>query len=243
MKHAHISIKLSGVGKTYSIHHEKPTLVEKFIHGNRNEHFSALKNIDLTIYKGDKVALIGPNGSGKTTLLKIITGITTPTTGRVTTYGKIVSLIDLEAGFHPDLTGYQNILINGKLIGMEKKEICKKMKQIIQFADIKQFIDAPLYTYSEGMKLRLGFSVAIHANPDILLLDEAIHVGDVSFQIKIRKSIHKMVSKHKTIIITSHYEKPIRQYCTRIVYMEHGSIITNGSSRAISSYFKPKLVV
>jgi lipopolysaccharide transport system ATP-binding protein len=238
MNNNRIAIKLDRIGKVYSIHHEKPTLVERFIHNKRDEHFSALNDVNVTVYKGEKIALVGPNGSGKTTLLKIIAGITTPSTGSVTVCGKIVSLIDLEAGFHPDLSGYQNIFINGELIGMKKKEITRSIKRIIQFADIRQFVDAPLYTYSRGMKLRLGFSIAIHSNPDILLLDEAIHVGDVSFQNKINMVLHAMAAKQKTIIITSHYENPLRQFCNRFLYIEHGSLIEMGSKKLSSLYFQ-----
>src|SRR3990167_10056105 len=154
-------ITLTEVTKSYTIHHEKPTLVEHLING-RNESFNALEDINLEIKKGEKIGIIGPNGSGKTTLLKIIAGITSPTMGIVKTSGMIVSLIDLEAGFHPDLTGEQNIVLNGMLLGMTRAEIAKKHQAIVRFAGIGQFIDAPLYTYSSGMMLRLGFAVAVH---------------------------------------------------------------------------------
>ncbi len=161
-----IAIKLSRVTKQYFIHHEKPTLMEKLF-TRTNEKFTALKNINLSIYEGERVGFYGPNGCGKSTLLKIITGITTPTLGKVETKGKIVSLIDLEAGFHPDLTGIQNIYMNGMLLGMSKDEITEQLKDIVNFADIHQFIDVPLFTYSQGMKIRLGFSVALHVKPKI----------------------------------------------------------------------------
>ena len=146
MNNSDIAIQLTNVSKKYEIHHEKPTLVEKFVKGP-NETFWALRDINLTIKKGERVGIIGPNGSGKTTLLKIIAGITSHTTGTVETLGKIVSLIDLTAGFHADLSGYQNIFLNGMLLGLSKKEINKSIPAIIEFADIKQFIDAPLFTF------------------------------------------------------------------------------------------------
>ena len=197
-----IAIKLTGVSKLYTIHHEKPTLVEKMVKG-REERFLALNDVSLTIKKGEKIGIIGPNGSGKTTLLKIIAGITTPTSGMIETHGKIVSLIDLEAGFHPDLTGEQNIYLNGMLLGMSKKEIRKMFNAIIRFADIGKFIDAPLFMYSSGMKLRLGFAVAVHANPDILILDEGFSVGDKKFQEKCNEKIDQLFRIKKTITESS----------------------------------------
>lgn len=219
-----IAIELQDVSKSYEIHHEKPTLVEKFVKG-RNETFWALKHINLTIRKGEKVGIVGHNGSGKTTLLKIIAGIATPTSGIVKTYGRVVSLIDLEAGFNVDLTGYQNIYINGLLLGMRKKEIEEKIHSIIAFADIKQFIDAPLFTYSQGMKLRLGFSVAVHTNPDILLLDENMAVGDESFREKSLKKIEESFQKGKTILMVSQWREYIKKHCERVLEMREGRIM------------------
>lgn len=227
-----IAIQLTRISKQYSIHHEKPTLVEKFVNAP-NETFWALKNIDLTIKKGEKVGIIGPNGSGKTTLLKIIAGITAPTSGVVTTNGNIVSLIDLEAGFHPDLTGEQNIYLNGMILGMKRHEIDKNFDAIIQFADIKQFIDTPLFTYSEGMKLRLGFAVAVHANPDILILDEGLTVGDHDFQKKSQAKIQDFFRQGKTIVIASHWLDFLKKNCQRFIIMERGRIKNDGRTTYI----------
>jgi ABC-type polysaccharide/polyol phosphate transport system ATPase subunit len=221
------AVQLINVSKKYEIHHEKPTLVEKFvkIHSRGDgETFWALKHINLTINEGQRVGIIGPNGSGKTTLLKIIAGITTPTTGSVYSRGKVVSLIDLEAGFHPDLIGIQNIYLNGMLLGMNKKEIDARIGDIIAFADIRQFIDAPLFTYSEGMKLRLGFAIAIHANPNILILDENIAVGDANFQKKTLHYIRSLRHKHITLIICSHWIEFVKKHCNTIYTVKSGSI-------------------
>lgn len=230
-----VAIKLENVSKKYTIHHEKPTLVERLTRG-KDEEFWALKDVNLTIRKRERVGIIGPNGSGKTTLLKIIAGITTPTSGTVETHGKIVSLIDLEAGFHPDLTGEQNIYLNGMFLGMNKCDITNKLDRIIRFADIKQFIDAPLYTYSDGMKLRLGFSIAIHANPDILMLDEGLSVGDVDFQIKSWKIIQEFFRKKKTVLIASHMLEYIQKTCQRVIIMEKGTIAEDGNRNLIEKY-------
>lgn len=224
MKHAHsntIAVQLTDVTKTYTIHHEKPTLVEKFIKG-KDETFIALNKINLTIMKGESIGIIGANGSGKTTLLKIIAGITSPTNGLIFTSGKIVSIIDLEAGFHPDLTGFQNIYISSLLLGMKKIEITNCIHKIIAFADINQFIDAPLYTYSNGMKLRLGFSIATMVKPDILIMDENIHTGDANFQKKIAHFLHKRKINNNTLVVVSHDMDIIKKYCKKIYQLHHG---------------------
>jgi ABC-type polysaccharide/polyol phosphate transport system ATPase subunit len=230
-----IAIQLTDISKKYEIHHEKPTLVEKFVKGH-NETFWALRHIDLTVTRGEKVGIIGANGSGKTTLLKIIAGITAPSQGLVETHGKIVSLIDLEAGFHEDLSGEQNIHLNGMLLGMTKKEIDQKLSSIIRFADIKQFIDVPLYTYSQGMKLRLGFAVAIHANPDILILDEGLGAGDLDFQKKAQHAINALFKKNKTILFVTQQLHLLRGTCRRIILFDKGEKIADGGLSIIDKY-------
>ncbi len=231
-----LTIELENVTKVYTIHHQKPTLAEQIIRRRRDEQFTALKNISLQIYAGDKVGIIGSNGSGKTTLLKIITGITAPTSGRLYTKGKIVSLIDLEAGFHPDLSGEENIYLNGLIIGMNRDEIQKNIKKIIAFADIGSFIDAPLYTYSAGMKLRLGFAIAVYADPDILILDENISVGDENFREKSSAKIEEFFKKKKTIIIVSHWIEYLKEHCNKIIFIKQGKIISVGKVEVIDSY-------
>lgn len=238
MKHTNrIAIRLTDVSKEYTIHHEKPTLVEKFVKGI-NEQFLALDTISLTIHKGEKAGIIGPNGSGKTTLLKVIAGIATPTHGTVEVYGKIVSLIDLEAGFHPDLSGEQNIFLNGMLLGMSKRDIAKRLDAIIRFADIGQFIDAPLFTYSEGMKLRVGFAIAVHANPDILILDEGLSVGDREFQKKSQAKIQEFFRKGKTVLVVTHWLGFVRSSCNRVLVMGKGRVVADGPISLVDHYEK-----
>jgi len=231
------AIVLTGISKKYEIHHDKPTLVEQFVKG-KNETYWALNNISLTIQRGERVGIIGENGSGKTTLLKIIAGITTPTTGSIRRNGKIVSLIDLEAGFHPDLTGYQNVFLNGMIIGLSKGEIETKLQQIIDFADLKQFIDAPLFTYSSGMSLRLGFSIAIHAQPDILLLDEGLAVGDAYFQKKAQNRLNDLFRHGKTVIVVSHILNVIERTCDRIILLNRGTVMDDGGKPVIRRYLR-----
>jgi ABC-type polysaccharide/polyol phosphate transport system ATPase subunit len=216
-KKSEISVQVVDVTKRYQIHHEKPTFAEQIIRNKKTEIYTALNSINLTIYKGESIGIIGPNGAGKTTLLKIIAGITTPNEGKVITKGKVVSLIDIGAGFHPELTGEENIFLNGMVLGMSRAEIKEKFTSIVDFADIRQFIDTPLYTYSLGMRLRLGFSIAIHTNPDILLLDEGIVVGDADFQKKISLYLKKFFRTDKTAIIVSHWHEFLEKNCSRIV--------------------------
>ena len=231
-----VAIKLTSVTKKYIVRHEKPTLMESILNG-KSEQFYALKNINLTINKGERIGIIGANGSGKTTLLKLITGIATPTKGKVETNGKIVSLIDLEAGFHPNLTGIQNIYLNGTILGMSKKQLDGKIDEIIKFADIGKFIDAQLFTYSEGMKLRLGFAVAVNANPEILILDENMSVGDQEFRMRSYEKIRDMFKDRKTIVTASHELAFIKVNCNRVIWLERGKIkIDRKPEKALPQY-------
>ncbi len=236
MKKNNLAIQLIGVSKKYTVHHEKPTLVHNFF--KKNQEFWALKKVNLKIEKGEKIGIIGDNGSGKTTLLKIINGITSPTVGKVKTYGKVVSLIDLEAGFHPDLTGEENIFLNGMLLGMDKKEIQSNFKNIIRFAAIGDFIDARLHTYSQGMKLRLGFTIAAHSNPDILILDEMLSVGDQDFQKKSSAKIQEFFKQGKTIVIVSHWLDFIRKSCDRAVLLDQGKLVLDNKPSVVIRKYK-----
>ena len=234
-------IKLTDVSKRYTVRHEKPTLVEQVFKRNQTRKFLALTNINLNINKGEKIGLVGSNGSGKTTLLKIINGITKPTLGTVETHGKVVSLIDLTAGFHPELSGEENIYLNAMLLAMKKESVRKKFKAIVRFADIGSFIDAPLYTYSEGMKLRLGFSIAVYSNPDILVLDEVMSVGDQNFRNKSFAKIKKFYNEGKTIILTSHWENYISENCNRVIWIDKGKIVMDGKTKAVLERYSKKV--
>lgn len=235
-KTAGIALTLTDIGKKYEIHHERPTLVEKFVNG-KNKTFWALRHVNLTVQKGERVGIIGVNGSGKTTLLKIITGITVPTIGHMQAKGKIVSLIDLREGFQPDLSGIDNIFLNGMLLGMRKDELTRKLSSIIRYADIGDFIDVPVRTYSLGMQLRLGFAVAIHANPDIMVFDEGIDVGDNKFKSKIKRDSQK-IFRGKTLIMVSHNMYSIADFCDRIIVLNQGRIVNEGGLEMIVYHHK-----
>ncbi len=231
-----VVISAEKVSKVYTLRHNKPTFFETVMSKRTVEQFKALDAISFSITQGERVAIIGSNGSGKTTLLKLVAGITQPTSGKMRIRGRVASLIDLEAGFHPDLSGEENIFLNGMLVGMSKAEIREKLPQIVAFADIGQFIDAPLYTYSSGMKLRLGFAVAIHSDPEILLLDEGFAVGDGFFRDRVNKKILEFKKKKKTLIMVSHWIEELKRNCTKVIWLEKGKVKAQGGKKIFDSY-------
>lgn len=233
-----VVIRLNQVSKQYELLHEKPTLVENILNRHHSEKFWALKNITFEVSSGDRLGIIGPNGSGKTTLLEIISGITTPTSGELDVSGKVISLIDLEAGFHPDLTGEENLYLNGLLLGMNKKAIREKRQKILDFAGIGSFIDTPIYTYSSGMKLRLGFSIALHAEPDILILDETMSVGDKDFRNQAEKRIRSLIKEKITVIMVSHDIYQIKGICNKAMILNQGTILKRGTATLFDAYSK-----
>lgn len=235
-----LSIKLSRISKKYILHHDKPTLAENILFRRTREKFWALKDINLKVSKGERVGIVGPNGSGKTTLLKIIAGITSPSAGEVITRGKLVSLIEIDSGFHPELSGEENIFLNSLLVGMSKKEVKERFNRIVSFADIGSFIDAPFYTYSRGMKLRLGFSIVVHTSPQIVLLDENMTVGDKEFSEKSQQKIREFIRKGKTLIIVSHWTDFLKEYCNKIVWLDKGRVRKMGGLSLINEYTKSK---
>jgi lipopolysaccharide transport system ATP-binding protein len=188
----------------------------------RKEEFWAIDDVSFEVKKGETLGIIGPNGSGKTTLLKMLNGIFWPDKGKITMEGEVGSLIEMGAGFHPLLTGRENIYINAAILGMNKKEVDEKFEDIIKFADIGDFIDAPVKFYSSGMFVRLGFAVAVHCEPDILLVDEVLAVGDRNFQIKCFQKINEIKRKGAAIILVSHSDSSIREQTQTALYLNHG---------------------
>jgi len=231
-------ISAKNILKVYTLRHEKPTLIESLFYRSRNEKYNALEMINFSVFQGDRVGIIGKNGSGKTTLLKLLAGITKQKSGSLYVKGKVVSLISLEAGFHPDLSGEENIVLQGLVIGMSLKEIKQKKKAIIKFAEIGKFIDAPIYTYSSGMKLRLGFSIAIFANPEILLLDENFAVGDQKFREKIYDKFEELKKKKVTIIMVSHWLEELQKSCNKFLWLDKGKMIAYGGESVVKKYKK-----
>jgi len=232
------AVKISNVSKKYLLRSDLGPYHSQSHKAKSNKFFSAIKRIDLNIKKGSKVGLIGPNGSGKTTLLKIISGITTPTSGTVETNGKVAALINLEAGFYSELSGEENILLNGLLMGLTKNEVKADKAKIIKFADIGKFIKAPFYTYSSGMKFRLAFAIALSSRSDILVLDEIFVAGDIEFQEKAITTI-KAIQKEKkvTTIVCSHTPMYILEFSDTFYQINQGKL-TSISKRTIISNLK-----
>lgn len=222
-----LAIKVTNVTKKFKLFYDKPTtLKERLVfwnHKKADEHI-VLNNINLDINKGETVALIGVNGSGKSTLLKLMTKIIYPNKGKIETYGKLTSLLELGAGFHPDFTGRENIYFNASIFGLTKKEIDSRIDKIIEFSELGEFIDSPVRTYSSGMYMRLAFSVAINVDADILLIDEILAVGDQHFQDKCFDLLQQLKKEGKTIVIVSHSLGAVRQICDRGVWIEQGLI-------------------
>jgi lipopolysaccharide transport system ATP-binding protein len=189
----------------------------------------ALDNISFTIKDKDVVGIIGKNGAGKSTTLGLIAGVLAPTSGEVVVRGKVAPLLELGAGFHMDLTGRENIILNGILLGMTKKEILSKLDKIIEFSELKEFIDQPIRIYSSGMLSRLGFSVAVYTNPDILLIDEVLSVGDFKFQKKSKDKIYEFKKMGKTIIFVSHDIEVVKELCNKVIVINNKKVIFEGN--------------
>ena len=206
------------------------TLKEKLMFWNRSDKETriVLKNINLDIKKGETVALVGVNGSGKSTLLKLMTKIIYPTKGTVKTSGKLTSLLELGAGFHPDLSGRENIYFNASIFGLSKKDIDERLDEIIEFSELADFIDNPVRTYSSGMYMRLAFSVAINVDADILLIDEILAVGDQHFQDKCFSKLEELRDSDKTIVIVTHNLNSVRKLCNRAIWINNGEVKMDG---------------
>lgn len=237
-----IAIDVNHVTKTFKLYSDKPqTLKERLVRGwkNKTEERTVLKDINLEINKGETVALIGVNGSGKSTLLKLMTKIIYPNKGTLKTYGKLTSLLELGAGFHPDFTGRENIYFNAAIFGLTKKEIDDRLQSIIEFSELGDFIDSPVRTYSSGMYMRLAFSVAINVDAEILLIDEILAVGDQHFQDKCFAKLEELAKSKMTIVIVSHSLDSIKKLCNRAIWINEGRVAMDGNcSDVIDEYLK-----
>jgi len=246
-------IDVSGLSKKYRIDHygknrqntiwdvlrnavRKPS---GFLTGNRAEHevFWALKDIDFQVNQGDVLGIIGRNGSGKSTLLKILSQIVQPTTGTIKMHGKVASLLEVGTGFHPELTGRENIYFNGSILGMSRREINSKLADIIEFSEIEKFLDTPVKFYSSGMYVRLAFAVAAHLEPDILIVDEVLAVGDAAFQKKSLGKMKDVAKEGRTVLFVSHSMQSVSQLCSKGIYLKSGEIKFQGEiDDAIAHY-------
>jgi len=242
MKNKNNAIEVLNMTKNFKIYSDKPsTLKERLVFWNRNnkEIRTVLKGINLDIKKGETVALIGTNGSGKSTLLKLMTKIIYPSSGTVTTEGKLTSLLELGAGFHPDFTGRENIYFNASIFGLTRDEIEVRIDDIIEFSELQEYIDTPVRTYSSGMYMRLAFSVAINVDAEILLIDEILAVGDQHFQDKCFDKLIELRDSDKTIVIVSHALESLRNLCTRAIWIYEGEVKMDGKpDEVIAEYLK-----
>lgn len=235
-------IKVDNIYKNFKVYYDRgSTLKEKILFKNRNRHdvHEVLKGVSLSIKKGEVVGLIGENGSGKSTLLKLMTKIIYPDKGEIKIKGKVSSLLELGAGFHPDMTGRENIYTNASIFGLTKKEIDARLEQIIDFSELGEFIDNPVRTYSSGMYMRLAFSVAINVDADILLIDEILAVGDTNFQQKCFERLRELKQQGITIVIVTHDTGTVEKFCSSAVWLEDGNIKSQGKTNSvIDDYLK-----
>jgi len=229
-------IKVENVSKNFKLYFDKGyTLKEKLIFWKRNRYEvrEVLNDVSFTINKGDSVGLIGRNGCGKSTMLKMLTKIYYPNKGKITINGRVSSLIELGAGFHPDMSGRENIYINASVYGLTKEEIDKRIDKIIEFSELKTYIDNPIRTYSSGMYMRLAFAVAINVDADILLVDEILAVGDANFQAKCFKKLKELQSQGITIVLVTHSMDSIQKFCNKCIWIEKGKIIESGDTDTV----------
>ncbi len=237
-----IAIEVKHVSKDFKLFYDKAnTLKEKLLFWNRskNDVLHILKDINLEIYRGETVGLVGVNGSGKSTLLKLMTKIIYPNKGTIKTYGKLTSLLELGAGFHPDFSGRENIYFNASIFGLTKKEIDDRLDKIIKFSELEEFIDNPVRTYSSGMYMRLAFAVAINVDADILLIDEILAVGDHHFQEKCYKRLDELKEEGKTIVIVTHNMNVVKTFCTRAIWLEEGHVVMDTDPKdVVDEYMK-----
>lgn len=235
------SIVVKDVYKKFKIYHDKSyTLKEKLLFWKRNEYKVRwiLRGISFEIKKGEAIGIIGKNGCGKSTLLKLLSRIMYPTKGKIEMNGKVASLIELGAGFHPDMSGRENIYINASIFGLTKQEIDNKLGDIIEFSELQDFIDDPIRTYSSGMYMRLAFSVAINVKADILLIDEILAVGDITFQEKCLNKLKEIKHNKTTIVIVSHSLEQIEEICDKSIWIKDGLIEGIGKPKIIHEKYK-----
>jgi lipopolysaccharide transport system ATP-binding protein len=255
-------IEVKNIGKRYNITHQQGgyialrdvianTLTHPFrflkhraksaLGINTREEFWALRGVSFNVHKGEVIGIVGSNGAGKSTLLKILTGITPPTEGEITMSGKVVSLLEVGTGFHPELTGRENIFLNGAILGMSKKEIARKFEKIVTFAGIEKFLDTPVKRYSSGMYVRLAFSVAAHLEPDILIVDEVLAVGDAEFQAKCLGKMEEVTrDEGRTIIFVSHNMEAIERLCKKTILLKNGKIQVFGETADVIAQYLDK---
>ena len=237
-----VSMKFNlGIDKGYSIKLLFISLFNKK-YRRKKEYFSALNNISFDIKPGEVIGLIGSNGAGKSTLLKVVSGVMKPTTGKVIVNGAISPMIELGAGFDQELTARENIYLNGAVLGYSKKIINEKFNEIVEFSELKDFLDVPVKNFSSGMTAKLAFSIATVVNPEILIVDEILSVGDIKFQEKSKNKMMEMINGGTTVLYVSHSLESIMELCNRVIWLDHGEIVKIGDAKKIcKEYYKKQM--
>ncbi|MEJ5293952.1 MAG: ABC transporter ATP-binding protein [Fimbriimonadales bacterium] len=235
-KGAEIVIRAQNLTKEFLLSHQPYSSLKGLLLAflpKRMEHIVALKEVSFTIHQGETVGVIGRNGSGKSTLLGIIARVYRPTSGSITVNGRVAPLLELGAGFHPDLTGLENIYFNGVILGLTRRQVAERLPEIIAFAELEDYIDAPIRTYSSGMLMRLGFAIAAHVDADILLVDEVLAVGDAHFQQKCHRKIREFQEQGRTILFVSHDMEAVRQVAQRALWLDKGVLRADGEVNTV----------
>lgn len=227
-------VELRGVWKRYRRHHDRPARIKDALlarllgHVHEVEETWAVRDLTMRVEPGEIVGLIGPNGCGKTTVLSIVAGVLEPTGGEITVRGRVCPMLQAGAGFHPDLTGLENIYLSGAILGMGRREIAEQLDAIVAWADAERWVDTPVRTFSSGMLMRLGFSVAAHMHPDILIVDEILATGDERFRARVRRRLREEAANGKIVLFVSHYMEEIQMLCDRVLWMEDGEVVREG---------------
>lgn len=228
------AVQVHQVSKKFRLYHERNQSIKSAImRGRRSVHedFWALRDVTFEVPTGSTFGLIGSNGSGKSTLLKCLAKIYYPETGAISAAGRLAALLEVGSGFHPELSGRENVFLNGSILGMSKKEITRKFDEIVDFSGVEQFIDQPVKNYSSGMYVRLGFAVAINVDPDVLVVDEVLSVGDADFQDKCRKKFVEFKNAGKTVILVSHSMGQVQDMCDNAAWLRHGKLVMTGEAK------------
>ena len=228
-----VAVRVDNVSKSFRMYHERNQTIKSAIMRRRrsvHEDFWALKDVSFEVPSGSTFGLIGSNGSGKSTLLKCLANIYYPNAGSISHFGRIAAMLEVGSGFHSELSGRENIFLNGSILGMTKKEITRKYDEIVDFSGVEQFIDQPVKNYSSGMYVRLGFAIAINVDPDILVVDEVLAVGDAEFQERCFQKFEDFKRQGKTVILVSHSMETVRTMCDQAAWLNHGTLMAAGEA-------------
>lgn len=240
-------VEFNNVAKIYYRHGGRMLLknrVQQMISGRKPETFAALKNVSFQLKRGESMAVIGPNGAGKSTLLSLVAGLSRPDRGAISVNGRIACLLELGSGFHPDLTGTENVTLNAALLGLTRKRTAELFDEIVDFSGIgEEFINEPIRTYSTGMVMRLAFSVAINVDPDVLLVDEVLAVGDAAFQEKCFQKVHAFRNSGKSLLCVSHASGMVQELCDQAIWLDHGELVMGGAIADVMEAYNGKRAI